>query len=76
VAKRIVDELTSDVHGLDEEEMSNILHKVMEHAKLQNVLPNFMQKIRNQERCLRVLERVKFAYDHMATNRSSVNLVY
>jgi hypothetical protein len=42
VAQRMVDELTSDVHELDEEEMKYALCKFWEHDKLQDVLLDFV----------------------------------
>ncbi len=43
----MVDELTSDVHELDEEEMKYSLCKFFEHDKLQDVFPDFVQEIRD-----------------------------
>jgi hypothetical protein len=74
--ERMVDELTSDVHELDEEEMKYALCTFWEHDKLQDVLPDFVQEMRDTQRSLRVFENVKSAYGHMATNRSSANLIY
>jgi hypothetical protein len=57
----MVDELTSDVHELDEEKMKYELHKFWEHDKLQDVLLDFVQEMRNTRRSLRVFKNVKLA---------------
>jgi hypothetical protein len=43
----MVDELTGDVHELDEKEMKYALPKFWEHDKLQDVLPDFVQEMRD-----------------------------
>jgi hypothetical protein len=55
----MVDELTSDVHELDEKKMKYELHKFWEHDKLQDVLLDFVQEMRNTQRSLKVFENVK-----------------
>jgi len=52
------------------------LHKVFEHDMVQLDLLEIAQKAKDAKRLCKVFESVKFAYVHMATNRSNENVVY
>jgi hypothetical protein len=60
MVQRMVDELTSDMHELDEEEMKYALCKFWEHDELQDVLPNFVQQMRNTQRSLSTRSKFMF----------------
>jgi hypothetical protein len=76
LAETFVIELFNTKSRLNENKRKDTLHKMFEHDMVQSNLLKIAQKAKDAKRLCKVLESVKSAYAHIATNKSNENVVY
>jgi hypothetical protein len=76
----VADDFAEHLHslraGLTVEKKKDVLWRFWEDARIESLLPKFLQDMKGTERKLQLVDNVQQAYIHMDANKSSDNARY